>query len=420
MDPSKELQSMDSIIHNMMTQLTRATMLSAEQRMIQLQMENQLRLLREKLQRHEEASSAAARTVVQLDKETSTEPLPEVNAVKVLKAVEVINEEHANQQNVPVYHSGASVPKKRNKAAEEMNGDGEQQTEKKKPKIGKNKDAEDAENPKPLKGWLLFQHTVMHNSAYEKEAQVLKSTPFAERSSYLKLIYDALSDEDKDAYKKGLVPTIKAPASANAVQKAEKAIETDSDDDDLESWEFDDLITEFQHKFQCFDQEQLNHYSLWIIAELEHPWANLSDSDSKDRIFRQMCNQKCIWNMTKFNLLLKDTFENYLSKPCFLEDEEWDAQVVSTFEEWKNYVPSASLDLFNPESALHTCIVSDFQTVKKQMQELLESSISFDWPTFATELLVLCYKQNGNAFSDGSDKSREFLLTCVEGQFRFA
>jgi hypothetical protein len=443
--PSKELQSMKSIVHDMMTQLTEATKLSAEQHMKLLQMETKLQLLREKLECHEEASSArsngaAARKVVQVDQGSCTDPLPDVYSVPVLQAVAVVEELHEEHKKHDEEQTNQT--KKR--------GLGDVQTDKqKKPKTEVGKQTQQNPKPttssttqdpkpKPLTGFFLFQNTVMKNPAYEKEAKVLSGCEFSQRSKYVKSLYDALSADDRAAYKKGSVPTIKAPALANVpapagappsakavgleakaiVGKEAKAIETDSDDDYVESWEFGELIKEFKFKFKCFDAKELTPYSVWIIEQLEVAWEFYSSS--KDTIFRRMCNQKGIWNMTKFNDLLKNTFEEHLSKPCFLEDEKWDAKVVAAFEAWKKYVPSASLDLFKCDSPLHTCIVSDFVEVQAEMQKLLDSSKSFDWPTFATELLLLCCKQDGNREGDGSNLDREFLLTCVKGKFKHA
>ncbi len=88
---------MKLIMHTMMMQSTKTAELMAQLRMTHLEVENQLQLLRAKIQHHEEAwraersNGAAARTVATLDKATLTNRLPEMT---VLKAVAVIDEVH--------------------------------------------------------------------------------------------------------------------------------------------------------------------------------------------------------------------------------------------------------------------------------------------------------------------------------------
>ena len=229
----------------------------------------------------------------------------------------------------------------------------------------------------------------------------------------------SLATETAPSLAKSAAAPAGAAASANAVGKEAKAIETDSDDDELDdfSWDYFDIIVEFEKHFRNFDDTALTSYSIWIIDQLALPWTD--PSYTKNQVFRRMCrDNKGIWNMQKFNQLLKDTFAGYLSKPCFLEDEKWDDEVVSAFKKWKNKVPSASLALLNPESSLHTCIVTDFLEVKAQMKKFLKSSESIDWPTFATELLVLCAMKDGNASRDPCRHERSFWLPHVEGQFK--
>jgi len=122
--------------------------------------------------------------------------------------------------------------------------------------------------------------------------------------------------------------------------------------------------------------------------------------------------------MTKFNEHIQDKFHPYLSKPCFLEDKRWDAQVVSAFAEWQRKVPSATLDIFRPDSYLHNCTVHDFKEVQVRMNQFLKSSSSsIDSQTFATELLIFCAMQDGNGSEiNTSEYSRQEWLHRVAGQ----
>jgi len=261
-----------------------------------------------------------------------------------------------------------------------------------------------------------------------KEAQILKGCVFNERSRYVKSIYDALSDDDRNAYRKGEVPTIKAPALANAPAPAaapasakavgkeamEMDIETDSDDDDMN---YDDHILQLQKHFKCFDESLLTAYSIWIIEQLEGPWMNVVHT--KNQVFFNMCSKNAgIYNMNLVNEQLQNTFKGYLSKPCFLSDVLWDEEVVSAFAEWQRKVPSATLDIFRPDSDLHNCTVHDFKEVQVRMNQFLKSSSSsIDSQTFATELLIFCAMQDGNGSElNTSEYSRQEWLHRVAGQ----
>lgn len=415
MDPSEELHSMQSIMRTMMMQSTKTAELMAQLRMTHLEVENQLQLLSAKIQQHEEAlraersNGAAARTVKTVEKHgvaTMTETLAEV--YPVLQAVAVVHEEQKK--------------KKRKTAAEKTNGDGAhggaagvapvvQQTDQ-----------------KPPAALIVFQKKLFNDAAFTAQKLALQKFKVgsAERAAMFSQLYKDYKDSIPTATAPALAKSAAAPAGAAASAKAVgkeaqvQGIETDSDDDDdnLEKWDFRALIAELRFKFACFDQEQLSPYSVWIIEQLE--FAYDFPTESKDKIFRKMCTAEKIWNMTKFNDLLKQTFEGHLSKPCFLEDEKWDEEVVAAFEVWKTRVPSASLDRFISDSPLHTCTVHDFREVQEEMDKFLESSQSIDWPTFATELLVLCAMMLGNAPGLPGEKHRGALLPSVQGQFKHA
>jgi hypothetical protein len=452
-NPSTELQLMKTIVSDMMTKLTAATQLSADQLKMLLNMETQLHNLREQLEAHDKASrarsnGAAATKVVQVHQHhqrTETSPLPVLKAVAVLeelpqedtkKRLGDVQTVQKDKPKEPVLKEVAVLEELPQEDTKKLQRKPKEDTRKRPRKRRKKATTSSTtEEPKPEKGFILFQTTVINNPAYETEALVLKGCEFSQRSKYVSSLWHALPHDDREAYKSGNVPALKAPAlaksaaapagaaaSAKAVGKEaqEQVIETDSDDDDddVESWDYFDLIEEFAKHFKIFDETELTSYSIWIIDQLAHPWGD--SVYSKEKVFRRMCrNNVGIWNMKLFNKLLAETYKDHLSKPCFLANEMWDDEVVRTFNKWKKKVPSASLDLLNDDSALHTCIITDFDTVKAQMKKFLKDSESIDWPTFATELLVLCAMQPGNAFRDPStDGDRSFWLPLVEDQFK--
>ncbi len=117
---------MKSDVLELMTQLAQATNLSHQQRIMLLQMETRLHMLREKLEAHEEASrarsnGAAAPKVVQKNKHTATSPLPELHSsVPVLKEVAVVEELHEEDTKKrlgDVQTVQKDKPKKRRKKA---------------------------------------------------------------------------------------------------------------------------------------------------------------------------------------------------------------------------------------------------------------------------------------------------------------
>ncbi len=284
---------------------------------------------------------------------------------------------------------------------------------------------------------MLFQDTVMRNSAYQKEAQVLSLKPFTERGSYLKDIYDVLSVEDKAAYKEGRVPTIKAPAPAKAVEKAAKAIETDSEDDaaasagkakiDTDSegenydfgfyfdWSKDSIFDELGRAWPFFEEDDHTAISLWYIDELTACRNTLDGYASEKGPVLKVMLQRNLSTMAGMNQLIKDTWEDFLSEPCFL-DNEWHPEIKLAMDKWKKEIPSASLDRFKQDSVLHNCIFRDFQVVKKKMDENFSNCERYTWNQFATNLLCLCKEQAGNGPRDKTKLDHKALLANVEGE----
>jgi len=368
-----------------------------------MQMQFTLQMLREQLHTAEEP----------ITRETQTDTLPTaLDAQPVYQAVAVAMPASPENRGDSVNEITHEPKKKKSKTTKEQNVEKKRQT---------NKDPNLV--PKPKRGWILFNHTVRTHPAYALEKQELDKCEFAKTGPFLKSVYDALSSDDRDAYKRGEVPTIKAPAlagapapaaasaSRNAREKEAMEMDNPTDSDDDEMTEFDDYITKLEHKIKNFNQHWLNAYSKWIINQLvDEPW--IRGDCSKHEVFNRMCTDNIgIDDENKFNEHIAAYFERYLSKPCFLRDVLWDEEVVSAFAKWQMKVPSATLDIFCPGSDLHNCTVHDFKQVQEQMNQFLKSSSSIDSQTFATELLIFCAKKEGT-----EEFSRDHWLHHVDGQ----
>jgi hypothetical protein len=287
-NPSKELQSVKSIVHDMMTQLTEATKLSAEQRMKLLEMETQLQLLREKLECLEEASSArsngaAAPKVVQVHQHTATSPLPDVYPVQVVQVYQ-----HTETSPLPdvypkqVLQAAAYVvPLVATQNNDEV------------------RDDDNSLNP-PKKeinnAWLNFCKQLRNDSTHTKFSATL---PFAKKSKYAAAVWATMTKEERMAYKikdTARWPPLPAPCADNLAKAledgtpAEKAPENQhkrrqiiddtssdedmlgkNDDDDFKiaDWTLRSLCKHFQQAWgEVFVEEDLNAESLWYIGQL--------------------------------------------------------------------------------------------------------------------------------------------------------
>jgi hypothetical protein len=211
--------------------------------------------------------------------------------------------------------------------------------------------------------------------------------------------------------------------AAEAAALAEKSkIETDSegevDDFWVEfDWSKDAIFAALARAWPFFKEDDLTAISLWYIDQLNACRVVVDDyASSKSNIMKVML-EKTLSTMDGMNELIADTWEEYLSKPCFL-DNKWHPAIISAMDHWQLQIPSASLTRFHENSALHNCIWRDFEVVKKTMDRKFQGGERYTWNQFATKLLCLCKKQDGNQAHDKNKfKNKAELLASVEGQF---
>ena len=214
---------MKSIMHTMMMQSTKTAELMAQLRLIHLEVENQLQLLRAKIQQHEKAlhaersNGAAARTDVQLaNKRTMTSPLPDVDQVKVVQ----VDQDTATSPLPALYP--VQVPVQVLQATAYA--------------VDEVRDNDNSLNP-PKKevnnAWLNFCRHMNNDSTHKEFSAALT---LGKKSKYTSAVWNTLTEEEKMPYKikdPARWPPLPAPCADNLAKAlvedgtpAEKAPET--------------------------------------------------------------------------------------------------------------------------------------------------------------------------------------------------
>jgi hypothetical protein len=209
--PSTELQSIKSVVLEMMTQLAQATNLSHQQRIMLLQMETQLHILRErveKLEAHGGASrarsnGAAAPKVGEVHQRTATSPLPDEDPVKVVQvdqhtATSPLPDLYPVQVPVQVLQATAyAVPLDAAQNNDEV------------PKKEKNNT------------WINFcenlRNDVRHRTLCDK-------LPLSKKSKYASAVWKTMTKEERQAYKikdPARWPPLPAPCADNIAKALE-------------------------------------------------------------------------------------------------------------------------------------------------------------------------------------------------------
>ena len=316
---------MKSIMHNMMMQSTKSAELMAQLRIIHFDMENQLQLLRAKIQHHEEAwraersNGAAARTDVQLaNKRTMTSPLPLIIPdQQVLQATAYVVPLVATQINDEVQDDDKSLKPPPGSASTSASAGAA------------------ATGPRRVNAWMNFCQHIRQDS---KHIILSGKVPFTKKGKYMSAVWATMSKDDQLAYRSedsASWPSLPAPcadilekvlkdedgtsedkASEKKSKRRKISDETSSDDDMLANdddfkiadWTLGSLCKHFKQAWgEVFVEKELNAKSLWYIGQLLTCRDVLDRYDTTKTDVMKIMLRKAPKTMLGINELIKDT-----------------------------------------------------------------------------------------------------------------
>jgi hypothetical protein len=262
----------------------------------------------------------------------------------------------------------------------------------------------------------------------EQRPNVVKENPgidFAGVGRALGAAWGKLSKVEKAAYKKDIAPLPAVPQSSGAggaaqadAQMSESKSEDSEDSEDIEydsdvqfELDWEELVSRLFNAYVFFEEDELDPLPKLFLEQLNHTW--LYNNQYKCDIFVQMTRKK-VSNMEELNALIKTTFYDYLSEPCYnadlTEGKNWHTYVVDAFLKWNEQHPrfNVLLDKFYDHSGLHKLTLKDFKKVEQKMNEKIKVKPFETWIAFATALLTECTEHRGPFDTNDHVKSDDY------------
>ena len=166
--------------------------------------------------------------------------------------------------------------------------------------------------------------------------------------------------------------------------------------------DFEAVTEKLSRSFPFFDDAKLTGLTESYLLDLDYVWHDYERED-KVSVFLEMLKKEAN-TMEELNDLIKETFYEYLSEPCGMHDGSWHPVVIKAFTEWGRL---PQLDLFQKNSGLHSLLVDDFPSVKRNMDEKIKSGSVNTWDSFAVTILQQCKEHPGALQSDWDDYDEE-------------